>query len=143
MYRLFLTWCLAQRCDYSDRFCKTQKIKSKFDRENISGLFDIVMVAIYSSRPSMVTTMKPRDFPRDFVVPVSRVVKDAADHPSSGQEERQTTLLPRLPSVEARINCLLFYWSSCLFNGDQLCFSPQILSLPSFLIFCVLQNFRL
>lgn len=122
MYRLFLTWCLAQRCDYSDRFCKTQKIKSKFDRENISGLFDIVMVAIYSSRPSMVTTMKPRDFPRDFVVPVSRVVKDAADHPSSGQEERQTTLLPRLPSVEARINCLLFYWSSCLFNGDQLCF---------------------
>lgn len=122
MYRLFLTWCLAQRCDYSDRFCKTQKIKSKFDRENISGLFDIVMVAIYSSRPSMVTTMKPRDFPRDFVVPVSRVVKDAADHPSSGQEERQTTLLPRLPSVEAQINCLLFYWSSCLFNGDQLCF---------------------
>lgn len=122
MYRLFLTWCLAQRCDYSDRFCKTQKIKSKFDRENISGLFDIVMVAIYSSRPSMVTTMKPCDFPRDFVVPVSRVVKDAADHPSSGQEERQTTLLPRLPSVEARINCLLFYWSSCLFNGDQLCF---------------------
>lgn len=122
MYRLFLTWCLAQRCDYSDRFCKTQKIKSKFDRENISGLFDIVMVAIYSSRPSMVTTMKPRDFPRDFVVPVSRVVKDAADHPSSGQEERQTTLLPRLPSLEARINCLLFYWSSCLFNGDQLCF---------------------
>lgn len=122
MYRLFLTWCLAQRCDYSDRFCKTQKIKSKFDRENISGLFDIVMVAIYSSRPSMVTTVKPRDFPRDFVVPVSRVVKDAADHPSSGQEERQTTLLPRLPSVEARINCLLFYWSSCLFNGDQLCF---------------------
>lgn len=122
MYRLFLTWCLAQRCDYSDRFCKTQKIKSKFDRENISGLFDIVMVAIYSSRPSMVTTMKPRDFPRDFVVPVSRVVKDAADHPSSEQEERQTTLLPRLPSVEARINCLLFYWSSCLFNGDQLCF---------------------
>lgn len=143
MYRLFLTWCLAQRCDYSDRFCKTQKIKSKFDRENISGLFDIVMVAIYSSRPSMVTTMKPRDFPRDFVVPVSRVVKDAADHPSSGQEERQTTLLPRLPSVEARINCLLFYWSSCLFNGDQLCFSPQILSLPCILIFCVLQNFRL
>lgn len=143
MYRLFLTWCLAQRCDYSDRFCKTQKIKSKFDRENISGLFDIVMVAIYSSRPSMVTTMKPREFPRDFVVPVSRVVKDAADHPSSGQEERQTTLLPRLPSVEARINCLLFYWSSCLFNGDQLCFSPQILSLPSILIFCVLQNFRL
>lgn len=122
MYRLFLTWCLAQRCDYSDRFCKTQKIKSKFDRENISGLFDIVMVAIYSSRPSMVTTMKPRDFPRDFVVPVSRVVKDAADHPSSEQEGRQTTLLPRLPSVEARINCLLFYWSSCLFNGDQLCF---------------------
>lgn len=122
MYRLFLTWCLAQRCDYSDRFCKTQKIKSKFDRENISGLFDIVMVAIYSSRPSMVTTMKPRNFPRDFVVPVSRVVKDAADHPSSEQEERQTTLLPRLPSVEARINCLLFYWSSCLFNGDQLCF---------------------
>lgn len=122
MYRLFLTWCLAQRCDYSDRFCKTQKIKSKFDRENISGLFDIVMVAIYSSRPSMVTTMKPRDFPRDFVVPVSRVVKDAADHPSSEQEERQTTLLPRLPSLEARINCLLFYWSSCLFNGDQLCF---------------------
>lgn len=122
MYRLFLTWCLAQRCDYSDRFCKTQKIKSKFDRENISGLFDIVMVAIYSSRPSMVTTMKPRDFPLDFVVPVSRVVKDAADHPSSEQEERQTTLLPRLPSVEARINCLLFYWSSCLFNGDQLCF---------------------
>lgn len=143
MYRLFLTWCLAQRCDYSDRFCKTQKIKSKFDRENISGLFDIVMVAIYSSRPSMVTTMKPRDFPRDFVVPVSRVVKDAADHPSSEQEERQTTLLPRLPSVEARINCLLFYWSSCLFNGDQLCFSPQILSLPNILIFCVLQNFRL
>lgn len=143
MYRLFLTWCLAQRCDYSDRFCKTQKIKSKFDRENISGLFDIVMVAIYSSRPSMVTTMKPRDFPRDFVVPVSRVVKDAADHPSSEQEERQTTLLPRLPSVEARINCLLFYWSSCLFNGDQLFFSPQILSLPSILIFCVLQNFRL
>lgn len=80
------------------------------------------MVAINSSRPSMVTTMKPRDFPRDFVVPVSRVVKDAADHPSSEQEERQTTLLPRLPSVEARINCLLFYWSSCLFNGDQLCF---------------------
>lgn len=101
------------------------------------------MVAINSSLPSMVTTMKPRDFPRDFVVPVSRVVKDAADHPSSEQEERQTTLLPRLPSVEARNNCLLFYWSSCLFNGDQLCFSPQILSLPSILIFCVLQNFRL
>lgn len=101
------------------------------------------MVAIYSSRPSVVTTMKPRDFPRDFVVPVSRVVKDAADHPSSGQGERDRDIASRLPSLEARINCLLFYWSSCLFNGDELCFSPQILSLQRILIFCVLQNFRL
>jgi hypothetical protein len=70
---------------FSDRFCKTEIIKSNFDRENISGFFDIVMVAIYSSRPTMMKTMKPRDILRDFIVPVHEDVKDASDHPSKRQ----------------------------------------------------------
>lgn len=134
-YWFFSTLCLTSRQKFTHRFCETQMIKPSFDRGNISGLFDIVMVAIYSLHPSLLTTMKPRDCWRDLVVPVREAVRDAAPHPSRQHWKRQTTSLLPFLVLESRINWLLVYWSSCLFNGDELCFSPQILSLASILIF--------